>query len=395
MNTQKPKLLVVFHSSNLYSGATRSLTDIMDYLIKTEKYDIEVIFPDTEGSALDYYRNLHIPVYSYKYGKLMQGLTQPLIRRCIKLPLLFTRFFYIQKEAKHAAEKLRKNCYDIVYSNTSCIVFGGYLGLKLRSKQIWHIREFRKEDHQIAFFLGDKYLKKFINRCADKVLFVSKSVMDKHKDFIDQDKMVVTYNSYSPNFISSKQQFNRSDTLNVLLAGDVKPSKGQMITIKAIEQVIKRCGPMSFKLHLAGKASDQSYYSEIESYVIKNGLSDSVIIYGQVSDMQTLRNQMDVGIIASINEAFGRTTIEGMLCMLAMIGRNSGGTVEQIKDCETGLLYNGTVDDLVDKLIFYYYNREEMIRMAVNGFKESVEMHTKGRCGRIVEEVVDYVLADT
>lgn len=75
MDQKKPRILVVFHSSNLYSGATRSLTDIMNYLLATEKYHIDVVFPDEQGSALDYYREKGVAVYSFRYGKLTRCAT--------------------------------------------------------------------------------------------------------------------------------------------------------------------------------------------------------------------------------------------------------------------------------------------------------------------------------
>ena len=36
----KISILFVFHNSNIQSGATRSLIDIVDYLISTENYNI-------------------------------------------------------------------------------------------------------------------------------------------------------------------------------------------------------------------------------------------------------------------------------------------------------------------------------------------------------------------
>lgn len=185
MVLNKPKVLVIFHSENIQSGATRSLTDIMNYLLQTNKYEIEVAFPAKCGSAVDYYKSKGVRVHHYHYGKLMQDLTQPRIKRIIKIPLLFIRLLRIKNEAKKAAKQLCTEGINIVYSNTSSIVFGGYLGKFLNAKQIWHIREFRKKDHRISYFLGDRTLKRFINSCADKVLCVSQSVMDDHKDLID------------------------------------------------------------------------------------------------------------------------------------------------------------------------------------------------------------------
>lgn len=387
------KILFVFHSENISSGATRSLMDIVDYLISTEKYDIEAVFPAQNGTAVDYLKSKNIKVHHYTYGKLMQDLTQPLIKRIVKLPLLFLRYFKIKKQAKKAALDFADSGIDIVYSNTSSIVFGGYLGLKLGCKQIWHIREFRKKDHQIAFFLGDKSLQKFINRCSDAVLFVSKSVMNEHIKYIDSAKMYVTYNSYPKSFIRPREQFNSDKPLQVMIAGDIKPSKGQFDVIKAVEIARNKQKRCDIVLHLAGRKSNSQYYDSIVKYIQEHKLDRSVILHGQVTDMISLRDKMDVGVVASTNEAFGRTTIEGMLSMMAMVGRNSGGTTEQIKHMETGLLYDGTVEDLSEKLLFLYNNRDYMEKFAKSGFDESVELHTKGNCAKTAEKAIIKVLS--
>ncbi|MBR3660931.1 MAG: glycosyltransferase family 4 protein [Bacilli bacterium] len=380
------KILVVFHNSMLESGATKSLTDILNNLITNNIYKFDVVFPSSTGSAIDYYRSKNIKVFNYQYGKLMQNLNQSLIKRIIKFPLLLYRYINIIREAKKASKELKSNNYDIVYSNTSSIIFGALLGKYMKCKHIWHIREFRKKDHQIYFFLGEKRLKKFINKYSNKVLFVSQKVMDDNIDFIDYNKCIVTYNSYSKDFIHKKEKFNMNEKLNVLIAGDIQPSKGQFDIVKAI--AFLNNDKEKFKLHIAGNVSINDYYQKILKFIDDNNMKDQVTFYGHVKDMKSLRKNMDIGVVSSTCEAFGRTTIEGMLSMLAMIGRDSGGTTEQIDNNVTGLLYDGTVNDLVDKLLLFYNDRKKMKEIAINGFENAIEEYTNGQCYKKVEQAI-------
>lgn len=67
--------------------------------------------------------------------------------------------------------------------------------------------------------------------------------------------------------------------------------------------------------------------------------------------MYELRKTMDLELICSRSEAFGRVTIEAMLHSIPVIGANSGGTPELIIDKENGLLFQyGDIDELVDKI---------------------------------------------
>lgn len=388
----KKKILAVFHSEDKSSGATRSFLQIVTYLLKTGKYEIEAVFPNPNGTAAEYLKTLGIQCHSYSYGRLMQNLSQPLLKRMIKFPFMCVRMIKMKSSVRKAAKDFKDKGFDIVYSNTSSIVFGGFLGKKLGCKQVWHIREFRKLDHNIGFFLGETYLLNFINKCADAVFYVSKSVMDHHTHIIDSNKSFVTYSSYSQDFICPKTEFNHGKTLHVLIAGNVKPSKGQFDCVKAIKIARDKQKDADIELHIAGSPSlVGNYYQNMISYIRENGLDEKIHLYGQVKDMFTLRKKMDVGIVASTNEAFGRTTIEGMLSMMAMIGRNTGGTTEQIKDGNTGLLYEGTPEELADKILFYYNNREYMQRMAENGFKECVEYYTHDNAAKIVDEVISNI----
>ena len=384
------KILVVFHNSILENGATRSLTDILNYLIDKNKYQVDVIFPNKNGSAIEYYKNKGCKVYYYKYGNLIQNMNHSIFKRIVKFPLLMYRYLSIKHEVTNASKELIKNNYDVIYSNTSSIIFGGLLGKKIECKQVWHIREYRTKDHQFYFFLGENKLKKIINMCADRVFFVSKSVMADHLNIIDRNKCIVTYNSYSKDFVCPKKGFNINNKLNILIAGDIRPSKNQFDVIKAMSLIKDE----NFYLHIAGKIADSDYYKEMLDFINEEKMNEKIKFYGQVKNMNELRSTMDIGIVPSVNEAFGRTTIEGMLSMLAMIGRASGGTVEQISDKKNGLLYDGTIEDLVNKLLYFYNNRDEMKKIAIEGFNYAKENFTNGECARIVENVIDELLSN-
>ena len=223
-------------------------------------------------------------------------------------------------------------------------------------------------------------------------MFVSKSTMLENADLIDQSKMTVTYNSFPPEFIQVKHKFQYSNCLNLLIAGDIKPGKGQKDIVIAVNNIIQKFPQYHLILHLAGSKSNVKYYESIEKHIQSNHIEKNVIMHGQVSDMISLRAQMDVGIIASEYEAFGRTTIEGMLSMMAMIGRNSGGTAELIRHYDTGLLYDGCISDLEKQILYYYENRTEMERIARNGFKECIANYTKGQYAKIIENTINQII---
>ena len=153
---EKTKILFVFHSPDFRSGASRSLMDIVDYLYDTGKYEISAVLPYPGGSGVDYLKGKGITTYMYRYGNLILNINDPMMRKIIKFPIYLLRHLRIIAQVNRAAADLKDCQFDLVYTNTSTLIFGGLLGKKLGTKMIWHIREFGLLDHQIRFYLGQK-----------------------------------------------------------------------------------------------------------------------------------------------------------------------------------------------------------------------------------------------
>src|SRR5690606_6596919 len=67
---------------------------------------------------------------------------------------------------------------------------------------------------------------------------------------------------------------------------------------------------------------------------------------------------MDVGIICSRFEAFGRVTVEYMYNRLVVVGSSSGATSELIGSNDKGYLYQlGDIEDFASKLLHIEKNR--------------------------------------
>lgn len=394
MTKERPKILFVFHGSQMESGGTRSLMDIVQSLYATGRYAFEAVFPYKKGSASDWFEERGFPVYVCHYGLLMWDLTQSKAKFVAKFPLFVMRHLRSYFEANALVKELDDHDIDIVYTNTSTVLFGGMLGKRLGAKQIWHIREFRILDHQFTYYLGDRRLKRYIARNADQVLTVSQAVKDYHSDVIDPAKVHVTYNSYPKSFIDPKQGFNTDRSLNLLLAGDIKPGKGQLEALQALVAARERGLDSGFTIHFAGAEPDYRYAQAVRGFVSQHELQDAVVFHGFVKDMLALREQMDVGLVSSTNEAFGRTMIEGMLSMLAMIGRDSGGTSEQIEPGVTGLLYDGAPEDLASQYLVLDRDRALLQRLARAGFDYSVDRFTNGYAAKITEEAIERMMVN-
>ncbi len=379
------KVLFVLHSANYYSGATRSMTDIIIQLHSQNKVEATVLVPERTGSAVNLLNEYGIKVLYFPFESLMQDERSPLWKRTLKIPLYMKRYMSQKRLAKDCANQFKD--MNVVYSNTSTILFGAMIAEYLKLPHIWHFREFRHEDHRIHLFLGEKWHMAYASHHADCFIMISKSMAEKHELCLPKAKIKQVYNEVAPNYIILRERYNVDQPLQLLIAGDVKPGKGQLDAVEAVAQ-LKQMGITTY-LSIAGKCSDAEYKRKIETTIAQHEISENVRFLGMVQDMNSLRAQMDVGIVASSQEAFGRVTIEGMLAHLCMVGCQSGGTKELIKDSITGLFYDsGNIAELVRCLMRLHTDRELMRSISEAGFRYAEQEFTMGACSNEVYRTI-------
>lgn len=379
------KVLFVFHSANYYSGATRSMTDIVIQLHKKKEINALVLIPEKDGSAKELLESNGIKVIFLPFKSLMQDERAPIWRRTLKFPVYCVRYLKQKSLVRRRLELFSD--IDVVYSNTSTILLGAMIAEKLNVPHIWHFREFRHEDHKIHFFLGERWHMHYVSTHVDKLIMISKSMARKHIKYIPNEKMEIVYNELPKSYILPQKNYNIDKPLQLLIAGDVKPGKGQLDAVEAVGY-LKQLGIEIF-LSIAGKCSDIEYKKKIDDRIAYYGINENVIFCGMVKDMNSLREKMDIGIVASSLEAFGRVTIEGMLAHLCMVGCSSGGTKELIKDKVTGLLYEpGKIQGLVECLKYLNENRDDLKKISETGFQYAECTFTEGACSEKVYQII-------
>ena len=175
----------------------------------------------------------------------------------------------------------------------------------------------------------------------------------------------------------------------MILPGRIAPGKGQLDAVKAIEQLIKK-KKLSIELFIIGNTEDREYEKKVKLYIKKNHLERYVHIEPYVSDLRQFRKKCDIGLTCSKNEAFGRVTIENQLAGLLVIGADTGGTSEIIKDNETGLLYKeGNYMDLAEKIEYALMHKNEMRAIARSGKEKAAQDFSIQRLVDQITEIYD------
>jgi len=246
------------------------------------------------------------------------------------------------QDAYHLCRALGLKSYDIsfVVTNSMFIPTGAFFAGMYMVPHIWYVREMGKlykTDHSFKFDLGDKRTYEAMNTGADafivdtkfmKDVLISKGI-DGHKIWQIYEPVVV------PKFKVKKVK-NKKFTCVIL--GRIEKMKRQLDAVKAVKIL------SNTKLEIIGTTvadwpESWEYGGKVLKYKHKYNLNNKIKFMGRVKNQYEHIYNADALLMCSKVEAMGRVTIEAMKLGTPVIGTNSGGTKEILKNEKTGLLY--------------------------------------------------------
>ncbi|NSB16558.1 glycosyltransferase family 4 protein [Clostridium beijerinckii] len=362
-------ILFIAHEGEL-NGASLSLLGIID-IIKYEN-NIFVLTPSKNGQFVNELKNrginyLYVPYYRWMASNNC-GKLKWYVKKIIYAILGLSNYLTAYKVGR----LIKENNIKIIHSNSSVINMGAILAKKYNISHIWHIREFGKEDFNMEFVYPTNICLKFMNNTSDKIVCISKAIEEKYTKYLDVNKCKLIYNGLSEEYIQKKQPKNTS-FFNFLIAGRLEEAKGQKEAILAINEVVVQ-GKKNIKLYIAGAGGLEK---ELRNIVEKLKLSDYIEFCGRVSNLKEMRKKIDVELVCSRSEAFGRVTIESMMSSNPVIGANTGGTKELIIEGFNGYLYEqGNYINLARTIEKIMNDNDKFNEMSRNAYFYSKEKFT-------------------
>lgn len=360
-------ILYIAHEMAL-GGATRSLIALTDEMLK-RGHRVFVLVPKKKGDLVYVLKKKDVIIIYSRYFWWMSGSKtfSARVKRFIKKLLNYISVF-------HVANLLKSHKIDVIHTNSSVVNIGGYLKKITKIPHVWHIREFGEEDHGITFNCSQVKAHDFIKNNSDKIVVISKALKRKYDTFIGEDKLITIYNGISSDYLTKKNH-TKNSTINLLISGSLHEGKGQMEAIYAVKHLVIN-GLEQVHLNIAGTGS-KDYAEKLYKYVAKNSLEDYVSFLGYTKDMKNLRKSMDIELVCSKSEAFGRVTIEAMMSMNPVIASDTGANPELIKSNFNGFLYQqGNYKDLAGKIEYFLKIPKEIREMGSRGYEYSKKYFT-------------------
>lgn len=182
------------------------------------------------------------------------------------------------------------------------------------------------------------------------------------------------------------------DEFVILCVGKFVPRKNFDLILKAIKLIKDLIPNIKIKCFLIGFGPETD---NLKKLVNELAISNCTEFLGKVGDLT--RNKYyklsDIFIMPSVKlknsiEGFGIVFLEANYYNLPTIGAYSGGIVEAVEHNKSGLLVKpNDVNDLKDKILYLYKNKEIRERMGAYGHKRVVK---KYNWNYIIDEYINY-----
>ncbi|MDE6386375.1 MAG: glycosyltransferase family 4 protein [Lachnospiraceae bacterium] len=379
-------ILFMAHESRL-GGANLSLLGIIDEL--AGRHNISVAVPIKRGFMVDELRKRNIPVY-YRHSfwwMLAPAATdgKTFIKKMAYKVLCLNNYLC----ALSLLSIVRKQKIDIIHTNSSVLNTGGILSRMTGVPHVWHIREFALKG--LGFFPVWDYrrLCAFIDSHSDQVVTISQAIAQEFQNKISPDKIKVVYNGVNEEHNRQKSGIREDGSrVEFLISGRNNPEKGLDEAIRAVGLLVKE-GYSNLHLSMAGTEVADNLERLIEECHVR----DYVSYLGMIKDMPSLRQKMDVELVCSVCEGFGRVTAESLMSSNPVIGADTGGTPELIRNGENGYLYHrGDIEDLAQKMKIFLDNPGQIRTLGDNGYTWSTRMFTQKKNAEEIEKVYFDVL---
>lgn len=306
-------------SDSAKGGATISLLNTLKGLKKDKKVEIHVVTPrdgylcrELDRSSIPYsifpFCFSIWPAYT-SFGDILLfplRLFKIIIRNIIALMYLIKVVIAFKP--------------DIIHTNVSVVNLGYYVSKIFKIPHIWHIREYGDQDFDMKHFPSKAIFKKWLDSSYTIAI-----THDLKNYFNLAEKCHVIYNGIEDSDTDYSEITKKDKT--IIFVGRLSENKGTTLLIDAFKKFLRFSS--EYRLELIGSADDK-YVKYLKKCKIPDNLSDYIHIIGPQADIYARMQKSKAIVVPSRCEGFGRITAEAMINKCLVLGRNTGGTKEQL-----------------------------------------------------------------
>ncbi|KQC13765.1 MAG: hypothetical protein APR63_07460 [Desulfuromonas sp. SDB] len=198
-----------------------------------------------------------------------------------------------------------------------------------------------------------------------------KKILEAHTDKLNIEVLPIIGNL--DNFISSPSS-QISQPLQLITVSRLSKQKNLSVVLQAVKLLHDSGVQVNYTI-----AGDGEYKNNLIEQTNKLGISDLVKFTGMISHnlIPELLKGFDIFVLPSLNEGFGLSVLEARLSGKLVIGSNSGGLLDLIKDHSTGIFFNPRDPSRLAELIkSVISSNSKYINITTNSFNEAKKKYS-------------------
>jgi len=353
------------------SGAVKCFLDYQK-ILDPNKYQVEVIIPSNGPieKILDHNQIKYHLIPFYNWTKKVDAPFSFSLKRFLRnVVAIFQLVILIGKKDFH-----------ICCTNTATFSVLAVAACIRRRKHIWFNYEFGREDHGFTFQVPERMGYLMMGRLSKNIVVNSSAVKNKIDKFIKPSKIKLIRFPINLLEYPNEKHLNNKAAKTFIILGQIAPSKGHLEVIEAL----KLLNAKDIKLFIIGNCIDDSYLQEMRNRISSSELENIVEHKGYMSNPYPFLSECHYLIMSSRSEAYSRVVLEAMALGVPVIGKNTGGTGDQVIENYNGFLY-GSVEELAAKIELAKNLKTEDYLVLSDQSVKSCRFHTNPR--RITEQL--------
>jgi len=277
---------------------------------------------------------------------------------------------------------IRRHKIDLVHTNMEVVLQSGLAARLAGVPSVYHVRgtSFATPRRVCDAVVGA------INRLADEVIVISSAVGRIFYERGIRDKVSVIFNSLDP---SAFDRYDAGETAAlrrelsggaegplVATVGRINPRKGLECFVEAAALVARRHPDVRFSV--VGDTADaleEAYLARLRELSERVGLAGRIVFAPARRDIVKLMSALDLFVMTSINEGFGRVLIEAMAARRPVVASDVGGIPDIVEDGVTGRLVPAEQPAAFASAISELLSDPEWLRRAGEAGRRRVEAH--------------------
>ena len=313
----RQRVLFVQNSGRIMGGGQVSLLALMQQLDR-QSFTPLCVGPD-EGSMTDAVRRCGIPVRVVAQPPLRPGGLAAVARAAWALRGL-----------------VRDQQVDLIHANGSrCMFYAGVAGRLTGVPVVWHVR--------VAD--ADGSWDRVLAALAARIIVISRAVEARFVPLRRAaQRLRVVHNGVDLHVFAQadgaglRRRLGYGDQVLVGMVAQLIPWKRHPDFIRAMSTVAAAHPEARFLVVGADPEPGARYQLELQDLALQSGLGDRLVFTGFRDDVAEIMAMLDIVVLTSENEPFGRVLIEAMAASRPVVATRGGGVEEIVQHDRTGLL---------------------------------------------------------